>query len=361
MAGESTNEKDKKMANNTLCVVSQSGESLTFYGIPTGTQIGRVTNLLPEPHELCYDDRSNLLYITHAYAHGWYGEHGDDGTKVSVFDCKQRQVIDTIDISPYGGPHGIALHKASNVLYVSVESGLEGAGGVIGIDLESHEIIKAIGSGHKTHWFVMTPDARKAYTCNKEAGYISVLDLVHERLVKKIDVPGGCEQPGISNDGKFAYFPAPLIGVGMWREGRPGDFSVQVVDTETDQVVESIPLEFGAVTIHVDAKDRLLVGQYRFDTSSAEGPPKSLPGRLTVLAPPSEDFRILATVETDLVPLTVLTTPDASKAFASNIFTGTVTVLDLEAMKVERILDVDVVPREDKKMHQGAHGLAVIA
>lgn len=345
--------------NNTLAVISQSGQSLSFYDLSSGALTGFLENLLAEPHELCYDESTNLLYISHAYAHGWYVSHGEDCSTISIVNCGKREIIGDISTKPYAGPHGMALDRSNNILYVSVEVGFQQGGGIIGIDLQIGKIVKAVGSGSKTHWFVMTPDGKKAYTCNKEAGFVSILDLVNERLLGRIEMPGGCEQPGISRDGKLAFFPTPTVGEGMKRSGKPGDFGIEVIDTESDRVVERIPLEFGALTVHVDAKDRLLVGQYLFD-QSCDGPPRGLDGKLTVLAASEEQYRILASFDTGIAPLTIFSSLDGRKAFASAIFTGTVTVVDLDGMVVDKVLEVDIVERADKKMHQGAHGLALV-
>ncbi len=110
----------------------------------------------------------------------------------------------------------------------------ERAGGIIAIDLASKKVVKTIRSGWKSHWFVMTPDCRKAYTCNIDADFVSVIDLVEEKMVAKIDMPGGCEQPSISQDWRFVYYPTPTIGVNMKRGGGP--YAVQVVDTSTNEV-----------------------------------------------------------------------------------------------------------------------------
>ena len=59
------------MPNDTLAVVSQSGESIHFYDVNSGELQGKLANVQAEPHELCYDERTNLLYVTHAYEWGW--------------------------------------------------------------------------------------------------------------------------------------------------------------------------------------------------------------------------------------------------------------------------------------------------
>lgn len=350
------------MGNNTLAIVSQSGQTLNFYDLTSGQKTGQLVDLIAEPHELAFDEMRNVLYISHAYEHGWYSKHGDYCHGISVVEChpERRQIIDVIDISPAKGPHGLVLDEQHDILYASVEGGIPDTpkgGGIIGICLKNRKVIKMIGSGWTSHWFVMTPDGTKAYTCNKEADFVSVIDLISEEMVGKIPIDGGCEQPAISKCGRWAYYPTPAIS-GMMNPRKP---CIQVIDTSTDKIVRSIPLEHGAVTIHTDSKDRLLVEQYRFDV--VEGDSKQmapLNGRLLVLSPTDDRFVHLASMEVGLVPLTIFSSPDGSRAFVSNIFSGTVSVVDLIAMEVVEILEVGTSRRADKSLHQGAHGLALI-
>lgn len=343
---------------NTLVVVSQSGQTLNFFDLSTGLRSGQAVDMLAEPHELCFDDRSGLLYVSHPYKYGWYAAHGDFVSVISVLDCKTRTVIDTIDISPYLGPHFLQIDKQRNLLYASVEGGLSGEtpdeGGMVGIDLNSQTVVKRIASGYKSHWFVMTPDGSKAYTCNKEAGYISVIDLVSEKLIRKIALPGGCEQPGISRDGSLAFFPSPAIG----QSGHSP--CIKVVDTNLNEISSSIPLDTGAVTVHVDSLDRLLVGLYRMKLDKTTSKPVPSYGGLVCFKPTGSRYDHMGTVDTGLIPLTVLSHPDGRRAFVSNLFDGTLSIVDLTAMSIQETLQVDTEKRQDKAIHQGAHGLAIV-
>ena len=352
------------MSNNTLAVVSQSGETISFFDVSSGHRTGQLGGLIAEPHELCHDARTKLLYVSHAYRHGWYRGHGNDGHEISVVDCRQRRVVDVIDISPAKGPHYLVIDEKRDILYASVEGGISDqprSGGIIGVCLKTRKVLRRIGSGWSNHWFVMTPDGTKAYTCNKEANFISVIDLVGEQLVAKIPVSGGCEQPAISVSGKRAYFPTPTLPFGdVEHSDKP---AIQVIDTTSDKVIKSIPMDLGAATMHADSQDRLLVGQYRVGNPSdgqAFGKVSPLNGQLLVLSPTGKDYQQIAHLEVGKVPLTILSSPDGKRAFVSNIISGTVTVVDLITMTVERTLEVDTVPRPDKNLHQGAHGLALI-
>ena len=229
-------------------------------------------------------------------------------------------------------------------------SGSENGGGIIGIGLTTRKVVKAIGSGHFSHWFFMTPDSRKAYTCNREADFVSVIDLENEKLAGKIEMKGGCEQPGISKDGRWAYFAYPTLS----------DPCIKVVDTTTHEIVKTIRMDRGALCVHVDSKDRFLVGRCSLKFEDEAKPPTPLNGRLLILAPEAQGFAELGSVEVELIPLTIFSSPSANRAFVSNIFSGTVTVINLDKMMVERTLEVDTVRRKDKYLHQGAQGLELV-
>ncbi|KAM0718976.1 hypothetical protein Q7P37_006048 [Cladosporium fusiforme] len=342
----------------TLAVVSQSGQSLNLFDLTSGLKTGQIDDLIAEPHELCLDDRTGLLYISHTYKHGWYTSHGDFVSHISIFDCKTRAVVDTIDISPALGPHCLQIDKQRNLLYASVEGGISNdapeSGGMVGIDLNTKNVTKWIPSGFKSHWFVMTPDGERAYTCNKEAGFISVLDLVDERLVQKIDLPGGCEQPGISQNGSLAFFPSPAIGQTGYSP------CIKVIDTKSNKISHSIPLDTGAVSVHVDARDRLLVGLFRLEVDKITAKPVPSYGGFACFQAEGSSYERVGTVETGLIPLTILSDRDRGRAFVSNTLQGTLSVVDLSTMSVQQTLEVDTERRQDKAMHQGAHGLAII-
>lgn len=337
----------------TLAAVSQTGESMSFFDIATGEKTGHLSNLIPEPHELCLDRKRNVLYLTHAYAHGWYGAHGDDGHQISVIDCASRQVVDVIDISPARGPHYALVDHATDTLYACVEGGLNGdtpnAGGIVAVDLGTRQVTKSVPSGYKTHWFVATPDFRKAYCSNKDAGFISVLDLTASTLLKTLPAPDGNEQPCLSRDGRHAYFPTPTILTGQ-QQGPSATFGILVISTQTDEIVHRIPTDAQPLGTHVTATDLLLVGQ---------APPPPVPSTLLVLAGHDGGYERLACVPVGQGPLTVTSDAEGKTAFVAGVVPGTVTVVDLEALRVVRTIVVDGCKREGKGLHVGAHGMAV--
>ena len=326
----------------TLAVISQSGKSLSFFDVTSGERTAQMSDLIAEPHELCFDSKRNLLYLSHAYRHGHFWVHGDCSHEISVIDPVKKEVIYTIDVRPVLSPHGLVIDKQRDILYTSFEEDVNGGtGGIIGIDLNTRKVIKRISSETKSHWFVMTHDGKKAFTCNKTAAFISILDLENDRMIGKISVPGGVEEPAISIDGRFAFFPTPSMQFGQ----QPEDPKVLVIDTTTNEIVKTVPLDLGADSVHVTSQGKIMVGKYQFGKE----------GRLALYDP--ESYALLGETEIGLLPLTLRSTFDGATGFVANIGAGTVSVVDLSSMKVLKTLEVDTEPTTGGAL-QGAHGMA---
>lgn len=336
---------------STLAVVSQSGQSLSFFDIDTGKPSGIIKDMIAEPHELCLDESRELLYCSHAYRHGHYWAHGDDTNDISIIDITKQEVIGVINTSPFRGPHALRLNSSLDVLFASVEQGFkdDGPGGVISIDLKTRKVVGSAPGGSKCHWAIITPDGSKAYTCNKTDPFVSVMDLRSWKLIKKIEVPGS-EELDISPDGRYVYVPTPSTTNGK----APVDPCFKVIDTTTDEIVRSVPLANGPSSIHVTSRGTIMVGQYRLSDGGFKAPQ---PGRMTLFAP--DTFEELGTAEVNDYPLTLRSSADGSIGYIANIFSGTVSVIDLNKFKILRTIDVDTTRRADKQGHQGAHGLAL--
>ncbi|KAH6632919.1 cytochrome cd1-nitrite reductase-like protein [Boeremia exigua] len=245
---------------NTLAVISQAGCSLSFFNLITCECVLHITNLRAQPHELAYDAQTKRLFISHTYKYGFYNKHGEYAHHISVFDVKKKAVVQVIDLSPYRGPHGVKLSLNGNMLYAAIEDGFEedGPGGVIGIDVSKSEfpIVKAVAGAARSHWLVLADNDRTAYTTNKEIDYISVLDLVTQRMLKKIPFPGS-EEGDVSSDGQFVYFPFPTLSL---TSVKPADeFGFKVIDTRTNEVTTTVLTDVPVMSVKALSSDRVLV------------------------------------------------------------------------------------------------------
>ena len=199
---------------NTLAVLSCTAQSINFYDISTGEKTSSLNGLIAEPHELLFDSRRGHLYASHFYRRGRYGAHQGFAKEISVIDANKK-VVGVIDVSPSRGPHDMALDVERDLLWISVEEMESGSdGGLVAIDLATWLVVKSISCKAPLHWFVVTPDGRKAYTANRQHAFISILDLEQERMTGTIPVSEGCEEPDISPDGRLANFPTPGLRFG---------------------------------------------------------------------------------------------------------------------------------------------------
>ncbi|WP_207621007.1 YncE family protein [Streptosporangium minutum] len=99
--------------------------------------------------------------------------------------------MDVIDLTPEHAPHGLAIDAARDLLYVSVEGAEDRPGAVMVVDLATRKSIGRIGTGAKgPHWSVISPDGNTGYASNKEAPYVSVVDLRTGTMTAKVEVPG---------------------------------------------------------------------------------------------------------------------------------------------------------------------------
>ena len=267
-------------------------------------------------------------------------------------------MVTIIDTRTAKAPHGMYIHAPSDTLFVSVEELPEKeGGGVIGIDLASRKVVKQVPSESKSHWFIMTPDAKKAYTCNKDANFVSILDLENQRMTGRIDFPGGSEEPSMSTDGNFAYFPTPGLQLGK----DPQNPVIQVIDTKTDQIVRSIKMNNGASSLLVSPKGSILAGEYTYENKDVSQATDlhALSGTLGIYDPVKAESA--GAVKVGVLPLTLRSSSDGKTAFVANVRDGTVSVVDLESRSVVRTIGNDDKPRKDKPIHVGAHGMAYIS
>lgn len=343
-------------AGDVLAAVSQSGPTVSFFDAASDRLLGSV-EVLAEPHEICFDPTRRLLWCTNTYEAGYYRANSGRRSQLTVIDPDARRIVEVVDIAPELGPHGLSLDAERGRLYVSVEGAEGGSGGVVIIDTASRRPIGRIDTGaFGPHWFVASPDGTRGYASNKEAPFVSVLDLVAGELIDRIEVPGG-EGLAVSADGSRVYVAAPFAG-GFNGGGPDATPGIRVIDTELRRVVDVLATDNVVVPVHVTATGKVLAGELR--TAPAAGPdpsgrasrPVQAPGRLTVFS--ADTHKRLGDIEMGRFPLTITSSPDGALAYAAGVIDSTVDVIDLESLR--RLARLELPKLADA----GAHGLAYI-
>ncbi|MCF3101344.1 YncE family protein [Streptomyces roseoverticillatus] len=331
-----------------LAVVSQTGPTVTFFDATTYEQLD-VLEVPSQPHELCFDPDRRLLYCATTYVSGYYHDHQGRARQLAVIDADTRKVVDTVDLGPDHGPHGLALDRERSRLYVSVESTDDTTGGVVILDADTRRRIGRIPvMADGPHWFQISPDGRRGWSTNKEAAFVSVLDLERDEFAGRVPVPGS-EGLDVSPDGTYVYVAGPKGDFRPTPSARPG---IRVIEAATGEVVRVLPTEGVVFPVHTTASGLVLAGELRSEPGEGGALGTQADGVLTVFAPGSHE--VVGQVPVGRFPLTITSSPDGRTGYVANVVSSTVTVVDLERMAVITTLEVA------RKGEAGAHGLAYI-
>jgi hypothetical protein len=117
------------------------------------------------------------------------------------------------------------------------------------------------------------------------------------------------------------------------------------IDTARNEIMKTVSLNIGAVSIHVTSHGKIMVGQYQFDPNA---PRTSKEGRLALYDP--KTYNGLGKTRIGLLLLTLRWTSDGPLGFVTNIG------VDLSSVTVVITLDVDTKPTVAGAM-QGSHGM----
>ncbi|POM25158.1 PQQ-dependent catabolism-associated beta-propeller protein [Actinomadura rubteroloni] len=328
---------------DVLAVVGQSGPSVSFFDAATDRHLGSVATLA-EPHELAFDPVERLLWVTMTYYSGFYHANTGRRTELTVIDPDARRVVDVVDLAPEHAPHGIALDVARRRVYVSVEGSDERPGGVVVLDAGTRRPIGRIDSGAPgAHWIALDAAGRVGCVANKEAPFVSVLDLERGTLTGRAPVPSS-EGVAVSADGARAYAASPFRG--SFFDGDEPESAINVIDTVSATVIDALPTENSVLPVHLTSTGLLLVGEVRTRGRAMA------PGRLTVFS--ADTHKEIGGLDIGTVPLTVHSSPDGRLGYVACFASATVEVVDLASLRRVSRLDLGAFGES------GAHGLAYI-
>lgn len=338
-------------SGDVLAVVSQSGPTVSFFDAADDILLETV-ELLAEPHELCFDPTQRLLWCTNTYFSGYYHANAGRRTQLTVIDPDTRRVVDTVDLAPEHGPHGLALDSSRGRLYVSVEGSEDRPGGVVVIDTATRKILGRIDTGAPgPHWFVVDPAGEKGYASNKEAPFVSMVDLAAGTFTT-VDVPGS-EGLAVSTDGSELYVAAPYGSFSPEpTEQRPLS-GIRIIDTKAGVVLDMLQTENVVFPVCLTSTGVLLAGELRMSAAGSSALGSHAPGRLHAFSTATRE-RLAAVELTGKFPLTITASPDGRLGYVAAVTSSTVDIVDLQTWEVLNSLTIA------KRGEPGAHGLAYI-
>lgn len=291
-----------------LIMIDKRGGLVRFFDPATLDEVATL-ELAGPPHELAISPDHRIAYVP-LYGDGVYGRNSHPGHEIVMIDLARREVVGTIDVAPYLAPHGLQV-DAAGTLYASCDLSRK----LLVIDPETRRIEAAIDTEGTGHWTALLPDGSKAYVANKDdRKFVSVIDLEKRAMVGRIPMPNGTQGITASPDGKRVIaidFSAPRF---------------MVVDTATDQIVETVNVEgnsVGAFRARYSPDGATLITVNHIDSVANVFDARDLGVSKAVLEVGAQAFGIAYA-------------PDGRTALVSNHGDGTISVIDLEADRVVR-------------------------
>ena len=180
-----------------------------------------------DPHEIIASTDGKTAYVTNT--------GGGRAHEINVIDLVGQQPLPNIDTKSFLGPHGIVF--VGGKAWFSAE----GAKAVGRYDPSSKQIDWSMGTGEdRTHMIYVTPDEKRVYTTNVNAGTVSILvDTLavggppgspsrNEWTHTAVKAAKGCEGFDVSPDGKQLWTVAASDG------------SIAIIDVMSKKLIATI-------------------------------------------------------------------------------------------------------------------------
>jgi DNA-binding beta-propeller fold protein YncE len=309
-----------------IVVANEHASTVQFFDLKTGNVL-KIIPTLKRPHEMVLDWKRGVAYISIAYKDGPFSNYERPGNEIQAIGLETMAIVDTIDITPHWAPHGLALDGDHQILYASCESN---GGELIALDLRAKKIALSVKLGvPHPHSVTVVPSLKKAFTANKDAGHISVVDLA-KKTVTQIPTPTGTE--GIISDGKYIF------------AGNQTRSELLVIDPTTDEILKMIALDQPPSTLALSPDRRKL-----YITFWNQVPDKMTweDGFLQQLDVPT--LTPGPKLKVGHFPLNLSIAPDGKTAVVDTTADGAVAVVDLSQLKIVRTIKTDEWP----------HGIAI--
>jgi DNA-binding beta-propeller fold protein YncE len=290
-----------------LVVVCKSDAFVEFYDAKTLARIDEIK--LPDfPHEVVLSPDRKTAYVS-IYGNGQVGTNTKPGTRIAVIDLARRQLQGFIEIAPYLAPHGMMFDRAGH-LWATAET----SNAIVVIDPVRSVVLGAVELGsNRSHFLAVTADGAKVYVPHRQLKWVSVVDVATRREVKQIrNFSYECQGVAVAPDGNRVYQAS---------SARP---LVSVIDPRTDEVAGAVMVEgLGdfppqLTRLKVSPDNRFLVVSYNVSRKAA--------------VIDTREMKRQVLFELERGPMGIAF-PDHGRAFITNHDAGSITILDLEAMK----------------------------
>lgn len=305
-------------SEGTLLVLNKSDDTVSFIDLASSA----VVATLPTgdgPHEVALSEDGKTAVIAN------YGDAQQPGKTLSVIDVPAKHVLRTIDLGSYSRPHGIVWLQGDEVA-VTVEA----SKALLIVGVNEGKVKHAIATGQMgSHMVAVSPKHRRAFTANIGSGSATVVDLSTHQKITDVATGAGAEGIAVAPDGSE-----------VWVTNRDAN-TVSILDPATLKVTGT--LQPGETPIRVkftpDGTRALVSNAKSGDVAVFDTVTKKKIARIPMQAAgetlPRNDSRpMISQFGAGPVPVGILMPTPLSLAFVANTNADTVTVIDLDTMKI---------------------------
>jgi len=294
---------------NGFLVVCKTASFVEFYDPEKFTLIEEIR--LPEfPHEVILNPERTKAYVS-IYGSGVIGANIRPGTQIAVIDLATRKLEGFIELAPYLAPHGLMFDRAG-MIWATAES----SNSIVIVDPKRGIVAGGLPIGsERTHWLAITPDGGKLYAPHRNMTHVSVVDVPSRQVVKRIpSFIYECQGVAVAPDGNRVY------------QAQSARARIDVIDPRTDTVaghvsvaeMPDVPPQLTRLKVSPDNRHVLMT----FHTT----------GHTAVFD--TADLRRQHVFETGKGPMGVAFQEAGGTAFVANHDEGSISVIDLAAMKI---------------------------
>lgn len=235
------------MTKETLLLVEKCSHAFSFYDPQTGERQHSIA--LPDfPHEFVTDASNRYAYVGH-YGVENSGIPGPGGHSIFQIDLRSRQLVRSIDLSPFNRIHGVQMDEQDRLYVLSEEKAT-----LLVLDQPATDDAprRAVSSGGlKSHLFALTRDGQTAYCMNLLSHTVARVKPWDPTAAPVLCHPG--QKPegyALSQDEKTLYV------TNRWSN------TLAAIDTATMKVLREAPSRHDATRMYLYRDGRMVVTNY---------------------------------------------------------------------------------------------------
>ncbi len=188
--------RSQSIPNPTLLVLSKRNRTLSMID-PTTFSVVAAVPVGPDPHEVVATPDGRFAYVSD---YGFGAFH-----TLSVVDLVAHRALPVVDLGALAGPHG--LSNVGGEIWFTAEA----AKAIGRYNPATGKVDFILGTGQdRTHMLYVTPDEKRVYTTNVNAGTVSILD--------QVLAPAGAPPPGFTPPPGFQPHASQPTMLPQWRE-----------------------------------------------------------------------------------------------------------------------------------------------